>query len=192
MHTEDRNASLMNKTSVLFLCALTAFVGYLFGTMRSGLGQHVETPATDIVQQRAETGTARLHGEDVRMDAGMLHMKLVEWVQGSDEQEQAALESGLCTLERIESDECLPNGFFIRTTGKVLEAPLAEEVKVAVLSPGPSGEITQDAQSNTVPRNIEIDVLKRMLADPDFASQAVFAVTTRHGKAVAIEEMYVP
>lgn len=121
-----------------------------------------------------------------------LTLRLVEWVSGHDAAGQAALEAGACTLERLENYECTPNGFFIRETQKDIALPLPQTVQIQVLSPGPSGEIKQDAEKNTLPRDISLTDLQKMLTMPDFAKRTPFIITTTHGVITKIQQQYVP
>jgi len=145
---------------------------------------------------RAETGSATLYGKIEKISlndkGGSVTFRLVEWVQGSDNQEQAALETGTCTLERIENDECLGDPFFIRDTKKEMTLPVSTDASLEALSPGPDGVIKQDASGNTVSRKITLLELSKIIGDKQLANAAPFIFTTTHGVISKIQEQYVP
>ncbi len=153
---------------------------------------YVEPPQ----EARAETGSATLYGRIEKVSfngsGGAITFRLVEWVKGSDNQEQAALETGTCTLERIEKDECLGDPFFIRDTKKEMTLPVSAGASLEALSPGPDGAIKQDANGNTVPRKITLLELSKIIEDKQLANAVPFIFTTTHGMISKIQEQYVP
>lgn len=183
----------MKKTSTIIGYVAVIIVAYFFGYFSVKKAPSSTEPAqTENTPARAVTDTAKLYGKIIKLDGKNAQLRLVEWVQGSDNQEQTALETGRCTLERIEKDECLPNPFFIRETEKILTLPMIPDIDIQVLSPGPSGEIKQDEQLNTVHREISLANLAKMLENHDFAEQIPFIFTTKNGSILKIEEQYIP
>ena len=153
--------------------------------------------------QRAPTGTAILYGKIKKIESknngGNITFNLVEWVQGSDNQEQAALETGFCSLAKIENDECLPNGFFVRNTAKQLILPVLADVNIQALSAGPDGKIAQDDSGNTIPRKISLSDLlimtqntKHVGISPLFVDVTPFIFTTANGVITEIQQQYTP
>jgi hypothetical protein len=147
-------------------------------------------------EARAETGNATLYGkiENISLNdkGGSVTFRLVEWVQGSDNQEQAALETGTCTLERIENEECLGDPFFIRDTKKEMVLAVSTGADIEALSPGPDGVIKQDANGNTVFRKITLSDLSKIVADKQLPNAVPFIFTTTQGVISKIKEQYVP
>ncbi|MBI2037607.1 MAG: hypothetical protein HYT15_01575 [Candidatus Magasanikbacteria bacterium] len=182
----------MKKTLIIFGYVAVIVAAYFFGSLSVKKVPSSEPTQTENATTRAVTDTAKLYGKIVKLDSKNAELRLVEWVQGSDNQEQTAFETGRCTLERIEKDECLPNPFFIRETQKTLTLPMTPDIKIQVLSPGPSGEIKQDEQLNTVHREINLADLAKMLENHDFAEQIPFIFTTKDGSIIKIEEQYIP
>lgn len=180
------------KTFTIIGCAALIIVAYFLGILSVKKTPSTEPTQTENTRSRAPSNTAKLYGKIVKLDSKNVQLRLVEWVQGSDNQEQAALETGRCTLERIEKDECLPNPFFIRETEKTLTLPMTANINIQVLSPGPSGEIKQDEQLNTIYRKISFANLAKMLESADFAEQVPFIFTTKNGSILKIEEQYIP
>jgi hypothetical protein len=182
----------MKKPFAVIGCAIVIVAAYFFGYFSVKKVPPVEPAQTENASVRAATGSAKLYGKFVKIDKGNIELRLVEWVEGSDNQEQAALESGRCTLDRIEKDECMPNPFFVRETQKTLKLPVAPNLTVQVLSPGPKGEIKQDEQQNTIPREISLTDLQKMLGNVDFAKDTPFIFITKGGAITEIQEQYIP
>ncbi len=180
------------KTLIIIGCVAVIVAAYFLGSLSVKNSPSTESDQVENATTRAATDTAKLYGKIVKLNSKNTDLRLVEWVQGSDSQEQAALETGRCTLERIEKDECLPNPFFIRETQKTLTLPMTPDIKIQVLSPGPSGEIKQDEQLNTIHREINLADLAKMLENHDFAEQTPFIFTTQYGSIIKIEEQYIP
>jgi hypothetical protein len=189
---------------IVILVAIVAsfFAGHYFtNSMPLSAPETVyqETPTI----QHATTGTAILYGKIKKIESknngGNITLNLVEWVQGSDNQEQAALETGFCSLEKIEKDECLPNGFYVRNTAKQLTLPVSADVNIQALSAGPDGKIAQDASNNTIPRKISLSDLVSMIKNTQDAGAGVlfvdltpFIFTTTNGIITEIQEQYIP
>lgn len=189
------------KKNILFPVAVLALgAGFAAGALWPK-GRPIAMPpptgnSEEPASQQTPRGSAVLMGkiQAVKSEqAGQtLTLRLVEWVSGHDAAGQAALEAETCTLERLENYECTPNGFFIRETQKDIALQLSQSVQIQVLSQGPSGEIKQDAEQNTLPRDISLTDLQKMLAMPDFARQTPFIITTTHGVITKIQQQYVP
>gem|GEM_PF-3701360 len=186
---------------VILVAIVASFIAGHFFTNSKPITETVyqETPAV----QRAPTGTAILYGKikkiESKSNGSNITLNLVEWVQGPDNQEQAALETGFCSLEKIENDECLPNGFFVRDTSKQLTLPVSEDVNIQALSAGPDGKIAQDASGNTIPRKISLSDLLIMTQNtqhvgitPLFVNVTPFIFTTTNGVIIEIQEQYTP
>lgn len=182
----------MKKPFAIIGCTLVVVAAYFFGYTTAKAVPGVESPQIDNTPNRAATGSAKLYGKFVKIDKGNIELRLVEWVEGSDNQEQAALENGRCALDRIEKDECLPNPFFLRETQKTLKLPVATDLSIQVLSPGPNGEIKQDEQQNTIPRKISLTDLQKMLGNVDFVKDTPFIFITKGGAVTEIQEQYIP
>lgn len=184
----------MNREKLLATlgCAAAIVGAFFVGSMSVQKTSPTAPIQTEGVPVRAATNTAKLYGKITKIDNKNVQIRLVEWVEGSDNQEQAALETGHCTLERIEKDECLSNPFFIRETDKTVSLPISSNLGIQVLSPGPTGEIKQDEQLNTVSREIGLTDLVKMLKMANFASEAPFIFTTTGGAIIKIEEQYIP
>ena len=182
----------MKKSFAIIGCAVAIVAAYFFGYFSVKKAPPAEPVQNESASVRAATGSAKLYGKFVKIDKGSIELRLVEWVEGSDNQEQAALESGRCTLDRMEKDECLPNPFFVRETQKTLKLPVASDLSIQVLSPGPNGEIKQDEQQNTIPREISLTDLQKMLGNVDFAKDTPFIFITKGGTVTEIQEQYIP
>lgn len=139
---------------------------------------------SEVVHVRPNLNIAHLSASIQNLQAdGGVDLRLLEWMDGA-KAEQAALASGDCSLEHIERDECLPNGFFIRDTDVSLSLPLAPYALLRIILPGSDG--------NPTLRNVDLPRLKRYLEDAIPEARIPFTVTTRNGIIVAIEERYVP
>ncbi len=182
----------MKKPFAVIGCALVIVAAYFLGYFSVKKAPPAELTQTETSSVRAATGSAKLYGKFVKIDKGNIELRLVEWVEGSDNQEQAALESGRCTLDRIEKDECVPNPFFVRETQKTLKLSVATNPSIQVLSPGPNGEIKQDEQQNTIPREISLNDLQKTLGNVDFAKDTPFIFITKGGVVTEIQEQYIP
>lgn len=183
---------------ILAVFAAGLGVGYYLKTNNKPAAVVIREPVYEEApaEARAGTGSATLYGriEKISLNdkSGSVTFRLVEWVRGSDNQEQAALETGACTLERIENDECLPNPFFIRDTKKEIILSLSTDVDIEVLSPGPDGAVKQDASGNTIFRKITLLELSKIIENKQFADVVPFIFTTTHGVISKIQEQYVP
>jgi hypothetical protein len=188
----------MKKLFVIGGCTLVIIASYFFGYVSAKAVPSVEPPQMEnIVQPDTPTGAARLKGriDSLRKEAGggfVVLFHLIDWENGRDDAGQAAIEAGFCTLERVERDECTPNGFFIRDASMVISLPVASDVDLQVLSPGPNGEIAQDERKNTIHRKIGLNDLQKMLEGADFAKYAPFIFTTTDGVITGIREQYIP
>ncbi|WKZ28900.1 MAG: hypothetical protein QY323_05235 [Patescibacteria group bacterium] len=182
----------MKKPLAFIGCVIIVIAAYFFGYFSVRQSPLVEPAQTENTPSRAATGSAKLYGKFVKISESGVELRLVEWVEGSDNQEQAALETGRCTLDRIEKDECLPNPFFMRETQKTMTLPINQKLTVQVLSPGSNGEIKQDEQQNTIHREISLTELGKMLANVEFTKQTPFIFTTTSGVIAEIREQYIP
>lgn len=183
----------------IIVCILGAFILFLAGVFvarenRLAGWMPAANSGPDPGQVRAPAGSATLYGKIETMDlkTGEARFRLVEWVPGSDNQEQTALEVGRCSLEQIENDACLSNPFIIRDTEKQMTLPFSPNVRIQVRSPGPSGEIKQDQDQNTILRDIASADFVKMIAHASFSETIPFILTTMHGVITDIQEQYVP
>lgn len=184
-------------TAVIVLGAVFAAGFFISKNYKTISKPDQELTTEQIPHQRAKTGSAILYGkiEKIQLNktGGDITFRLVEWVQGSDNQEQAALEAGTCSLERIENDECLSNPFFIRDTNKEITLTTLSDADIEVLSPGPSGEIKQDENGNTILRKVGLTDLIKMTTDHKQRFSVIpFIFTTTHSSIMKIQEQYVP
>ncbi|MFA5854180.1 MAG: hypothetical protein WC866_03770 [Patescibacteria group bacterium] len=182
----------MKKPFAIIGCAVVIVATYFFGYFSSKEASRIEFAQIDCTPGRAATGSSKLFGKIVKINENSVALRLVEWVEGEDNQEQAALETERCTLERIEKDECVPNNFFLRETQKTLQLPIAANLSVQVLSNGANGEFKQDEQQNTLPREVSLTDLQKMLEIGEFAIYTPFVFTTTNGAITKIQEQYIP
>ncbi len=182
----------MKKLFVVIGCTLTIGAAYFLGYTSAKAVPSVEPPQFDCTPDGAAIGSAKLYGKIVKIEESGVELRLVEWVEGFDNQEQAALETGRCTLERIEDDECVPNRFFVRETQKTLRLPISQNLSIQVLSNGANGEFKQDEQQNTLPREVSLIDLQKMLEIGEFATYTPFIFITKGGAVTEIQEQYIP
>lgn len=146
--------------------------------------------------ERAKTGSAILTGiiERITLDRSgySMEMRLVEWVEGSDNQEQTALEQGRCTLEGIENDECLPNGFYLRQTEKRITLPIAKDAVIRIYARNGERGMIPNEEGNIYLKMISADGFARVLKSDQIFALIPFEVVTTDGKVIEIQERYVP
>jgi len=91
----------------------------------------------------ATEGSATLFGEITSLNKGGEKIEAViqldEWVKGQDDQEQAALVDGQCTLQQIESDACLNNPFYLRKTDKTITLQVDDNADIETYAREPRG-----------------------------------------------------
>lgn len=146
--------------------------------------------------QVARPGTALLFGKidsiNMGKDATDVDFQLVEWVNGSDNQEQAALETDVCTLDRIENDECLPNHFFVRNTQKRISLPVSKDIVIEAFPRNSEGGRMPDSSGNSHLQTTGIKQFAKLLADFESLKEVPFIITTTHGTITHIREQYIP
>lgn len=189
------------------VCAIATVAAFTVGTLvhptlqpkqsiSISAGQSELTPAISQPnpdQEVAKTGTATLYGKIENIKPGKVStqvaFRLVEWVNGSNNQEQAALEAGICTLDRIENDGCLPNHFFVRETQKTITLPVSKDVAIKVYARNSEGGMIPDANGNIYLRSTDLNSLIAQLAT---LKNIPFIFTTTHGAITQIQEQYIP
>lgn len=154
------------------------------------------TEFVDVIPNRAPIGSSVLFGNIYSFKkigkTWQVEVSFAEWVKDQDDQEQAALADGVCTLERIEDDECLPNGFYLRKSEKTITLPIDKKILIEVLSPGPSGEIKQDESDNTILRTIDPTIFSLMVEKAKPPASPPYVIITKGGLVTEIREWYVP
>lgn len=149
----------------------------------------------DVPQERAPVGTAILYGRitdvSTKKSSSYVSFGLVEWVIGSDNQEQAAFEDGTCTLERIEQDNCSLAGFYMRDTHKTITLPIIEEPSIRVMARNGALGFRADKTGNIYQEEVTLNDFVKILDTNDF-SIIPFIITTSGGAVVSIQEQYLP
>lgn len=105
---------------------------------------------------------------------------------------QAALEADRCTLDRVENDECVPNGFFVRETAKRMTLSVAADARVDVYARTPEGAMKSDEQGNIYLEATTPAALADLLMRLSSLKSVPFVLTTTHGVITKIQEQYVP
>jgi hypothetical protein len=183
------NKLIVGATGVLL--AVAAFVaGSYVDRASQSSGSLNDMQPSPVDEQRAPSGSAKLYGKLISADSN-LTFQLVEWVRGADNQEQAALETGRCTLARVENDECVPNGFFVRDTGKQLTLPLSADAKIEVYARNGEG-MASDASGNGYLQMVNASELAKLIGSVGSLKQIPFILTTEHGKVIGVREQYIP
>lgn len=148
-------------------------------------------PELDTETYRTPAGRAVLYGRINHIADNAITFKLVEWVLGADNQEQAAIEEGKCTLERVEQDTCWPANFYMRSTDKTLTLPLAKKPIIRVMARNSPFGFRVDENDSIHQETIDVVAFTRVLNDNDF-SIIPFIITTSNGTIISIEEQYLP
>lgn len=147
-------------------------------------------------QEVAKSGSAVLYGKIDNIKANKenkdIDFHLVEWVNGSDNQEQAAFETGLCTLDRIENDECLPNHFFVRNTQKNISLPISKDVLIKIYARNDKGGMKSDEIGNIYQESVSLEALNTIIGNVETLKEVPFIFTTTQGVITEIQEQYIP
>ncbi|MEY4723117.1 MAG: hypothetical protein RLZZ324_630 [Candidatus Parcubacteria bacterium] len=164
--------------SIVLALAVAFLTGFLSGKNQAN---SLATPiaSEDQHQTRAKTGSAVLFGKISSISSKEATFTLTEWVNGSDNQEQVALELGKCSLEKIENDECLPNGFIMRDSQKMMTLPVAGNVKVHIV-------VHSDAEDVSI-----VDLVAKVKSG-EIATGTPFTFTTIHGAISDVRQQYIP
>lgn len=176
-----------------FAVVVLAFLGgvFLVENNKELVSLELEKPFVE----RAVTGTAKLYGKVLSVDSKSVaaRIALVEWVQGADNQEQAAIEAGSCTLASAEKDECLPNPFFVRETKKELTIPFSSTAIFKVYDrPQNEDGFLSDDEGNLLQKNVGVTEFVAMLKKYGSLKSVPFVVITKNGAIVEMQEQYIP
>lgn len=193
IHTIRIETHEHKKPFTLIGCAVVVVAAaYLFGYLSVKKTLPVEPVQTENAPTRAATGSAKLYGKFVKISENGAELRLVEWVEGSDNQEQAALENGRCTLDRIEKDECLPNGFFIRETEKTMTLPISADTRAMVYARGPADGFKPNESGDIYTEEISFADFAQMFEKFSSMKELPFIFTTTNGAITKVQEQYIP
>jgi hypothetical protein len=181
---------LMGGAAAVLLAAVAFAAGFTLNRADQNSGLSHEPQSSQVDDERAPSGTANLYGKLVSADSN-LTFQLAEWVRGADNQEQVAIETGRCTVAGAENDECVPNGFFVRDTGKKLTLPLSPNAKIEVYARN-NGSMASDANGEAHLKTVSASELQDMLESVASLKRIPFIVTTSHGQVLEVREQYVP
>lgn len=155
----------------------------------------VPATLTEVPHDRAPLGTAILYGRITDVTTGQfgttVTFQLVEWVLGKDNQEQAAIEDGTCTLERVEQDHCSPAGFYMRSTTKQLTLPVIDEPLISIMARDGALGFSVNEDGKIFQKTVDMNGLKKTLQENDF-SITPFIITTSEGSIISMQEQYLP
>jgi hypothetical protein len=120
-------------------------------------------------------------------------VRLAEWVKGQDDQEQAALVDGQCTLQQIESHACLNNPFYLRKTDKTIIIQVADKADIETYAREPrGGMLISPKTGNTYMEKISLEKFVEWYGQQTYLKETPYYFTTQNGVIMAIKEQYVP
>ena len=145
---------------------------------------------------KAPVGTAFLFGQINNISTNnskiMIDIGLEENENDQDNQEQAALADGTCTLDQIETDACLNNPFYIYKTGKVISVPLDNGADIEVYARDASGGMLVDKNSNIYLQKISLQKFVEEYGNKTIDSGTSYTVATKGGVIIGLKEWYTP
>ncbi len=120
-------------------------------------------------------------------------IQLDEWVKGQDDQEQAALVDGQCTLQQIESDTCLNNAFYLRKTDKTITLQVDNNGDIETYAREPRGGMLASPKTgNIYMEGISLEKFVEWYEQQTYLKETPYYFSTNNGVIVAIKEQYVP
>jgi len=142
-------------------------------------------------------GSATLFGEikSLNKDGEKIEavIKLDEWVKGQDDQEQAALVDGQCTLEQIETSACLGDPFYLRKTDKTITLQVDNKGDIEVYAREPRGGMLASPKTgNIYMEKISLEKFVEWYEQQTYLKETPYYFTTKNGVITAIKEQYVP